>query len=397
MKDKSLSRRDFLKSATTGLAGVSILGPAASSLNRLAPDQQDSERKIIYRALGRTGMELPIVSMGVMNAHNDALVRAALDAGIRHLDTAHYYQRGRNEQMIGRVVKNRPRESFTVATKIPGDHADTHKETIAGFRERMDLSLQRLGLDYVDILYLHGPDEPEDAVDPLFLDILSELKKEGKTRFIGVSTHENEPDIIRAVIESKVYDVVLTAYNFKQDHYQEVRKAISEASAAGVGVIAMKTMVSGYLDEEETIPVNAKAALKWVLQDPNVHTTIPGFTTFDQMETNLSVMADLALTETEEQDLQLQGSLPGLYCQACRVCLPQCSQQLPIPGIMRAHMYARGYRNLGAAQDLLTSLNLPEEVCNSCNCTVRCAKNFPVAKRIKDVMRLRDVPSSFFV
>lgn len=74
-----------------------------------------------------------------------------------------------------------------------------------------------------------------------YLRAFEALKQQGKTRFIGVTTHSNEPDVIRAAVESGVWDVVLTSYNFRQAHRTEVRAAIGEAAAAGVGVVVMKT------------------------------------------------------------------------------------------------------------------------------------------------------------
>ena len=124
-------------------------------------------------------------------------------------------------------------------------------------------------------------------MNPLFLEILAALRDEGKIRFAGVSTHAYEQHTIRAAIESKLYDVVLTAYNFKHVHRDEIKKAIAEAAAAGLGVVAMKTMAGGWMDVARTIPVNTKAALKCVLQDTNVHTTIRGIITFDQILYNV--------------------------------------------------------------------------------------------------------------
>lgn len=94
---------------------------------------------------------------------------------------------------------------------------------------------------------------------------------------------------------------------------------------------------------------NSAAALKWVLQDPHVHTIVPGFTTFDQLEVDLAVMENIRLNDAEKKDLQKEASLPGLYCQGCRECLGQCVARLPIPDLMRAYMYVYDYRDLGMA------------------------------------------------
>ena len=164
----------------------------------------------------------------------------------------------------------------------------------------MDLSLQRLQMDYVDILYLHGVSHREVALHPEFLDALRTLKQQGKIRFAGVSTHQSEPDVIEAITEDPVYDVVLTSYNFNQGHRDQVKEKIALAAGKGIGIIAMKTMAGGFMDKERNLPVNCRAALKWVLQDPNVHTTIPGITSFDQLTENTGVMENLEMTEEEK-------------------------------------------------------------------------------------------------
>jgi len=392
---KAVDRKGFIRTSFAGAAGLAFLGTARASRHGTEPSLQQPERKMIYRTLGKTGLKLPIVSMGVMNSDNPALIAAALDNGIIHLDTAHGYMRGRNEEVIGGVLKGRPRDSFVIATKVPDNKMDTAKETEKVFLDRFHLSLKRLGLDHVEILYLHSINNRSDTLNEPFLNVLQEIRQSGKARFVGVSTHSNQPEVIQAAIDSKVYDVVLTGYNFTDNDRGEVREAVAKAAKAGLGVVAMKTLGGGRRRGATT--GDAKAALKWVLQDTNVHTAILGFTTFDQMQLDLSVMADLALTKQEQEDLKLQGSIPGLYCLGCYACAGQCPKGLPIPDMMRAYMYTYGYRNLGAAQDLLLSLDLPADPCGGCTgCTVSCAKGFDVADRISDVIRLKDVPTSFF-
>jgi uncharacterized protein len=403
---RELNRRNFLKKGRTGLAAVGAV-PAAVKAAAFGAAQGGpaaaAPGKPIVRTLGKTGLKMPVVSMGVMNADNPAVVQAALETGITFLDTAWGYQRGRNEQMIGEVIKGRPRDSFMIATKVPGPNRDRSMQGLddtaleQNFLGKFDECLKRLGLDHVEVLYLHNNTAPEHVQNQAIIAALQKAKKAGKARFVGITTHGSEPAVIRATIETKSYDVILTAYNFRQDYRDEMRKAVAEATAAGLGIVAMKTQAGAYWDKEKQQPINMRAALKWVLNDPNVTTAIPGFTTFDQLKEDWSVVSDITLTADELKDLRLGQQVAGLYCQQCGHCLAGCPKGLPIPDLMRSYMYAYGYRNLQAAHELVGSLDIAENPCGSCaSCSAVCAKGFDVADRVRDITRLRAVPGDFF-
>lgn len=294
MKIKNIthSRREFL---TKGMAGItaSTLLPSLCIADAAV---KVGKKKFIYRTLGRTGLKVQVISMG---GSGPDVTRAALDAGIVHVETANRYGAGRHETMLGELLKGRPRESFIIATKIipyldnrSGLPSEKIKpaEFKQDFRKKMEQSLKRLQLDYVDILYLHGVETPVTLKNRLIKDIMLELKAEGKARFLGTSFHHNEVTLLRATADEKIYDVVLTSYNFRQPHREEVKKAIAYAAKAGLGTVAMKVMAGAYWDKERQHPINGKAALKWLLQDTNLHTTIPSADNYDQLETNLSVM-----------------------------------------------------------------------------------------------------------
>jgi len=394
-----MKRRRFIGQGLAGFAAAAAGPLAAFADSRQTDNAPVKARKILHRTLGRTGLKLPVVGMGVMNADNPELVRAALDAGLVLLDTAHVYQRGKNEEMIGQAIKGRSRDAFVIATKIPCFNHNPQREDppedaqTEGFLRMLDISLKRLGLEYVDILHLKNPARRPDVLRPSMLKALETAKKVGKTRFVGLSTHSDEPEVIRAAVEGRLYDVVLAPYNFQMDKREDLKTAIAEAAAAGLGIIAMKTQAGVYWDKERTKPINMKAALKWVLLNPDIHTTIPGMTTYGQLAENLSVMENLEMTDQERLDLRLDGRPAGLFCQQCRTCLAQCPKVLPIPDLMRAYMYAYGYRNMGLAHDLLSSLDLPGEVCDRCGeCSVRCAKGFDIPSRVRDIDRLRNLP-----
>ena len=399
MRKRLMGRRDFMKSTLAGFSGLFFLPKIDMKQELRVVEAKGKEKKFVYRTLGKTGIKVPVISMGVMNTDNSALVRVALDSGMVMLDTAQTYQRGQNEGMIGEVLKGRPRDSYVIATKarLPNNQTTglyTEEATEEAFLKKVDVSLKNLGLEYVDIYYHHNVWKRESALYEPILKALEKVKKEGKARFVGITTHMNEPEVIHAAVDSKIYDVILTAYNFQQKHYAEVRNAIARASQAGLGIVGMKAIRGG--SRQTPTVKNSAAALKWVLQDPNVHTIVPGFVTFEEMNIDLAVAENPTLTGPEKKDLEKVASLSGLYCQGCRQCLGQCPEHLPIPDLMRAYMYTYGYRNLTHAQDLVLSLNLPTRVCEDCSqCQVKCSIGFNVSDKIRDVVRLKEIPSEF--
>jgi predicted aldo/keto reductase-like oxidoreductase len=89
------------------------------------------------------------------------------------------------------------------------------------------------------------------------------FKEQGKTKYLGIATHSYEPEAIRAAADTGVFDVVMTAYNFKKSNRTEIEDAINYAAGKGMGIIAMKTMAGAYWDKERTRPINTRAALKF--------------------------------------------------------------------------------------------------------------------------------------
>ena len=390
---KPLDRRNFLKLSAAGAAGGLLAG--AGTVRAASSDADDAGKTegIIHRKLGRTGLQVPVVNLGVMRVDNPRIVTMALDGGMTLLDTAHGYQNGRNEAMLGELLENRPRDSFYLATKV-----NPRREvlTVDQFIGMFEISLERLKMDYVDILYLHGQSSREGTLHENYLEALTRLRDQGKARYLGVTTHSNEADVIRAAVESGIYDVVCTAYNFRMEQFTELKKAIAEAAGAGLGVIAMKTMAGVYWDRERQDPINTKAALKFALQNENIHTSIPGVTAFHELEDNFEVNKDITLTEEELRDLRMDTSQGGLFCMGCEECLDQCPHNLPIPDFMRTFMYAYGYRDLSLARETMDSLALCGDTCESCDaCRVTCTQGFNVARKIRDIDRLRHVPSDF--
>jgi predicted aldo/keto reductase-like oxidoreductase len=393
-----VNRRNFLKIGVTGAAGFA-LSPAIIS----ASGQEQVNDGIIRRTLGRTGLKVPVLSFGVMRADNPGLCKSAYEKGITFFDTANTYQNGNNEIMLGNVLKAYPRNSFILATKvhpagIDKDGKPTSQTTPEEFISTFNTSLSRLQMDYVDILYIHGVSNPELLEYKPVLNTLKKLKKEGKIRYMGFSTHKNEPDVITAAAGTENWDIILTAYNFLQDYHDKMVVAIKKATNAGVGIVAMKTMAGGgFFDKEKTKPINTSAALKWVLANPDIHTIISGMTTYDHLELDSKILYDITPTEQEKKDISFAETQPGIYCSGCKKCLAGCRANLPVPDLMRAYMYAYGYSNTFQAYSLLSDLGTGADPCSGCNgnCTVNCSRQFDVRQKICDVSRLVNVPVDF--
>ena len=397
MDNKSISRRHFLKSSASGITGLACfpLIDTGKGINQKVGN-------IIYRTLGKTGIRVPVIGMGILSSGSPALMRAALDAGITHFDsTAGQPQQMRNEEMIGEVLKGVPRESVVYGTKIHllqnfKTGLYTKEATEDAFLKKLDAALKCLQMDYVDIVYHHMVSRRESASHEPIMKAMEKAKKAGKARFLGITTHSNMSEVVQAAADSHFYEVVMTAYNNRQKDHAQIKKAIANAAENGLGVVAIK-VIRGNLAKGQK-PINPAASLKWVLQNPHVHATIPGFGNLEEMEEDLPVMEDLSLTDSERKDLKRAATAPDFYCQGCRQCQQYCTKGLPIPDLMRSYMYAYGYRQPNLAQSLIASLNLPPHVCEDCSsCPVECQNGWDVKDKIHDIIRLRDVPSEFLI
>jgi uncharacterized protein len=392
-----INRRGFLKTGITGTAGLVALSPVLS-----ASKSSQEKKNIIYRSLGKTGIKVPVVSFGIMRADNPNLCKAAYDNGIKLFDTANGYQNGNNETMLGNLFRNYPRNSFILATKVKpagvnNQGIPSSQTTAEDFLSRFQTSLTRLQMDYVDILYVHDIRSTELLEYKPILDAIRGLREKGKVKFIGFSTHNNMPAVISAAAETKTWDVILTTYNYKLNNIPDMDAALKKANDAGIGIVAMKTLSGGgFLDREKTKPMNTTAAIKWVLSNPNVHTVIPGMTSFDHMDLNVKILEDITLNDQEKKDLLMANGDPGLFCSGCNNCTRTCPLNLPVPDLMRAYMYAYGYSNPNMAYQLLGELGTGSAPCSNCqSCQVTCSNNFNVKDKITDISRLVDVPADF--
>jgi uncharacterized protein len=403
---KTFNRRDFLTKTLAGAGAATLLSCAdkpasgrAESAAAPSPSSAAPVKPLVTRSLGRTGIVLPVVNMGVMNADNPDLVRRAYELGMRHFDTAAGYWRGKNEEMVGTVLADlNARSEAVIATKVAIPPAQRESLSAAALRDAFvkvfEGSLRRLKTDHVDILYVHDVSRVDDVGRSGFLDALTGLKDQKKARFIGFSCHQNMAACLDEAVRLGAFDVLLVAYNYAMAEDDRLKKSVEAAAAKGLGLIAMKTqcMQSWYKDE---LPPDQQAfysgsivqtaVLKWALRNEAFACAVPGFTSFRELEEDFSVARDLALTNEEQAFLaDRKIRLAMAHCVQCGSCRGTCPAGVDTPSLMRAHMYLR-YPNVFQARATLEGLPAGRGLdgCASCeSCVARCRGRIDIGRRI---------------
>ena len=399
---KNNNRREFLKKSLLGISGAALIPgtikeySSSASLNAVPPD-------LPVRVLGKTGIKTPLISFGTSGALDTGFIRSAYEAGIKMFFSATYYGEGNNEKIVGEGLKGLPRDSFVVGTAVPPDNFDNRtglfKQSFDpdAYIKKTEGSLKRFGLDYIDIFLFPYAGKKETVLNEGVLKALEQLKKQGKTRFVGIASHSDTEEALKAAVTAGVYDVAMISYNYKIKNIDPLNSAITDAAKAGIGIVAMKTTAGVYRDKSGP-QVNSDAILKWALQNENIASIVSGMTSLEQLQKNTSMIKNLKMTEQELKELNLAmfDSETGLYCQQCRQCIPQCEYKLDIPTIMRSYMYAYGYKNTSQAYHNLANVDLSGNPCENCGtCSVKCFARFDVKQKIMDISRLKGVPEEF--
>jgi hypothetical protein len=374
---KGMKRRDFLKlgviTATGAAVGMSMgkVLRASTAAPSITP---------VYRTLGRTGLKVTTVSFGAMLTPEHEVMEAAFDMGINYVDTARRYMGGRNEEIVGRALKGR-RNKVYLATKTISS-SSSKKDIFSD----VETSLSKLKTDYIDVIQLHNLSSHERAFNTETREALLELRKQGKVRFFGVTTHTNQADILNALADdpTKFFDVVLVGYNFKSG--PDIKQAIARAAQSGIGIVAMKTQAGGYKTDALGPISPHQAALKWALQDTNVACAIPGMQNMSMFQEDVDVMGmKMSLADTRVLERYAEAINP-YYCHLCAECEPTCPNKVAISTINRSLMYLEGYSNPELARVTYQGIPMSRTASQCANCTkcvVQCANGLNIAEKMR--------------
>jgi predicted aldo/keto reductase-like oxidoreductase len=405
-RKNKFSRREFLSKTFSSMATVGFFGIPRKKAPSFTQEEsvQSPKKKIIYRTLGKTGISLPIVSMGVMNTLDSALVKKSYEIGIRLFDTAAEYMRGKNEEMVGNVIKElNARDKVIIGTKIYislFQRGMRPKEVKEAYLKSAEDSLRRLKTDYVDILYSHCVYDIKWLKNPGILEALQLLKEQKKTRFVGFSTHQNMAECINEAAQMDFYDVICTAFNYTMNEDNLFIEALRNAALKGIGLLAMKTQCGGQYFRLTNIPPEKQqfykksilhtAVLKWALKNDFIASAVPGYTNYKQMEEDFSVAYNLGYTDEERKFLEDRNVKAAMksFCQQCSRCVSSCPNQVDIPSLMRTHMYAFCYPNFYQAWNTLREIPKGKglDSCISCDsCKAKCLSHVDIASRIAEL------------
>jgi len=220
---------------------------------------------MIYRVLGRTGLRVSIAGLGTggasrlgqsydqTRAESERVVRVALDLGINLFDTAHSY-RG-SEELLGSALEGVPRDRYVLTTKfsatqgkqIPGDPEALTRE--------LEESLQRLRVDYVDVLQYHGvtPDKYDEVIDR-FHPVALRAQQAGKTRFLGITesvSADTRHEMLPRALQDDLFDTIMVRYGILNQWAE--RQVLPAAQRANVGVLIMAAVRMSLRSPEEAV------------------------------------------------------------------------------------------------------------------------------------------------
>ncbi len=384
------SRRAFLSKSALGVASIGLAGTTPDMAAAQLSERQSSGPPI-QRTLGRTGISLPVVSIGAMNSDSPALYHRAYDLGIRHFDTAEVYLQGKSEEVLGSFMKDRGnRADVCLATKIGSSIRRVDRSRFRSELERtFEGCLNRLQTDYVDILYHHGISDAEGVNHEIARDYFGELQEQGRIRWPGISTHSGQAEVLNEMAKDDFWSVALVGFNVTMADNRQLLEAMRNAASKGVGIVGMKALGGGRRGPDSPAGApdsNQTAMLKWVLNHEEVTTIIPGITTFDQLDLDWSVASDLTYTNEERSFLEQGDLLASLqFCQQCQECLPSCPNDVDVPTLMRTYMYAAQYANFAHARMTLDGIPSRQGIatCSACSaCTAQCSHSIDIPRRV---------------
>ena len=329
---------------------------------------------------GKTGLmvsklafgALPIQRLSVSDAVE--VIHGAIYSGINFFDTANGYSD--SEEKIGQAIKDIPRENIVIASKSTAKDKKT-------FLEHIDLSLSRLGVDYIDI-YQHHHLSSKQSYELVFgedgaFEGLKEAIKAGKVRFPGFSSH-SIPLASKIMREGK-FDMVQLPFNFIDDG--AASDTIPLAKELDMGFIAMKPFGGGMLTD-------ANLVIKYLYQFDNIVPN-PGVESLSQIEEIINIInSGEKFSETDAKAVEKHKSDMGdTWCHRCDYCQP-CPKKITISAVLTIESITKRMLFETAKAFAGGSMENARD-CSECRlCVVKCPYDLDIPKLLKEKLVIWD-------
>ena len=304
--------------------------------------------------LGLGAMRLPVLDgddAKIDEAAVEKMVDYAMEQGINYYDTAWGYHSGNSEIVMGKALSKHPRESFYLATKIPGYDLSNMPKV----EEIFEKQLKKCGVEYFDFYLFHNVcemnidaymDDEKYGIDTY----LRKQKENGRIRHLGFSAHGNL-EVMRRFLEKygDHMEFCQIQLNYLDWSFQDAEGKVKLLKEYGIPVWVMEPLRGGRLAKlSETDEAKLTAlrpdekvpawAFRFIQTLPQVKVVLSGMSNFEQLRENIETFeTEKPLNEREMQELMsvaagmLDGSLP---CTACRYCTSHCPKGLDIPNLI---------------------------------------------------------------
>lgn len=340
------------------------------------------------------------------------MTRYAMDHGVNYFDTAYPYHNGESERVIGRVLKDYPRDSYYLATKYPG-----HQILSGGYNpaEIFEEQLRKCGVAYFDFYLLHNVYEKsmETYLDPRWgiIDYFKEQKRLGRIRHLGFSSHAQTQGLSEFLNRcGEDMEFCQIQLNYLDWTLQDAKEKVELLNRHHIPVWVMEPVRGGKLaslSEGEAEKLKAlrpeESAAAWgfrFLQGvPGVTMVLSGMSSMAQMEDNVKTFSEEKPLREEETALLLEiaeGMKDSVPCTACRYCCDGCPKGLDIPGLIRTYNELRVSPAINAVMRIEF---MPEDkkpsACIGCGkCARICPQNIDIPGVMKDLsQRISALPS----
>lgn len=387
-----MKRRDFLRAAALSTAAVTVTAVQAET----APEPAAVKS---YRAIGNTGLTMSDISFGAGKLSAASMVLRAIDSGINYFDTAPDY--GQSEKTIGEAMARIKRDKVIITSKFcsplpyPGHLPLGAKKK--DYISAVEASLSRMKTEYLDFIFVHAigesskdlETEKKRLLDNEMLEAFAALKKAGKVRFLGTSSHgpSNMEELLMTAVKSGHFNVIQPAFNFMK--FPKLPEVMKEAHTRGVGVIAMKTLAGAKdMNMDGKGGEFSHAAFKWVLKHPEVSGLIITMKTALDIELYLKA-SGASFTASDQRVLDRYAAMhSGDYCRTgCGDCEGFCPSGVEIATVLRYRMYFRDYSMEKRAMESYGLLKNNAAPCPGCDqpvCITKCPYGLPVRDMLSD-------------